>query len=86
MTKDSEIGQGETEIRKREEFRFEALKLVTDRGVSVAQATRDLDLAEGILRRWVNLRALAAQQVRQTDGSSEGVSRDTDPGSVGAQR
>ncbi len=28
------------------EFKFEAVKLVTDRDVSVAQAARDLDLAE----------------------------------------
>lgn len=35
------------------EFKFEAVKLVTDRDVSVAQAARDLDLAESVLRRWV---------------------------------
>jgi hypothetical protein len=28
------------------EFKFEAVKLVTERDVSVAQAARDLDLAE----------------------------------------
>lgn len=28
------------------EFKFEAVKLVTERGVAVAQAARDLDLAE----------------------------------------
>ncbi|MBE0455599.1 MAG: transposase, partial [Roseovarius sp.] len=32
------------------EFKFEAMKLVTDRGVAVAQAARDLDLAESVLR------------------------------------
>ena len=33
------------------EFKIEAERLVTDRGVSVAQAARDLDLAERVLRR-----------------------------------
>ena len=40
------------------EFKIEAVKLVTERGVSVAQAARDLDLAESVLRRW--MRELAA--------------------------
>jgi len=35
------------------EFKFEAVKLVTERGVAVAQAARDLDLAESVLRRWM---------------------------------
>lgn len=34
------------------EFKIEAVKLVTERGVAVAQACRDLDLAESVLRRW----------------------------------
>lgn len=34
-------------------FKFETVKLVTERGVAVAQAARDLDLAESLLRRWV---------------------------------
>jgi transposase len=34
------------------EFKIEAVRLVTDRGVAVAQAARDLDLAESVLRRW----------------------------------
>ena len=33
------------------EFTFEAVKLVTDRDVSLAQAAPDLDLAESVLRR-----------------------------------
>jgi len=36
-----------------QEFKIEALKLVTERGVSVPQANRDLDLAESVLRRWM---------------------------------
>ena len=35
------------------EFKTEAVKLVTERGVSVAQAARDLDVAESVLRRWM---------------------------------
>ena len=35
------------------EFKIEAAKLVTERGVSVAQACGDLDLAESVLRRWM---------------------------------
>jgi len=35
------------------EFKFEAVKLVAERGVTVAQAARDLDLAESVLRRWM---------------------------------
>jgi transposase len=35
------------------EFKLEAVKLVRDRGVSVAQAARDLDLHPNMLRNWV---------------------------------
>ena len=35
------------------ELKFEAVKLVRDRGVSVAQAARDLDVHENVLRKWV---------------------------------
>ena len=35
------------------EFKLEAVKLVRDRGVAVAQAARDLDLHENVLRKWV---------------------------------
>jgi transposase-like protein len=35
------------------EFKAEAVKLVKDRGVSVAQAARDLDIHENVLRKWV---------------------------------
>jgi transposase len=31
------------------EFKIEAVGLVTDRGVAVAQAARDLDIAESVL-------------------------------------
>jgi len=35
------------------EFKIEAEKLVRERGVSVAQAGRDLDVHEDVLRKWV---------------------------------
>ena len=35
------------------EFKLEAVRLVKDRGVSVAQAARDLDLHENVLRKWI---------------------------------
>ncbi len=35
------------------EFKLEAVKLVRDRGVSVAQAARDLDVHENVPRKWV---------------------------------
>jgi transposase len=35
------------------EFKLEAVRLVKDRGVAVAQAARDLDVHENVLRRWV---------------------------------
>jgi len=33
------------------EFKLEAVKLVKERGVSVAQAARDLDVHENVLRK-----------------------------------
>ena len=35
------------------EFKLEAVRLIKDRGVAVAQAARDLDLHENVLRKWV---------------------------------
>ncbi len=35
------------------EFKLEAVRLVRERGVTVAQAARDLDLHENLLRKWV---------------------------------
>ena len=37
------------------EFEIEAVRLIKDRGVSVAQASRDLDVHENQLRKWVKL-------------------------------
>ena len=35
------------------EFKLEAVRLVKERGVSVAQAARDLDVHENVLRKWM---------------------------------
>jgi transposase len=35
------------------EFKLEAVRLVRQRGVAVAQAARDLDLHENVLRKWI---------------------------------
>jgi transposase len=37
------------------EFKLEAVRLVWDQGISVAQAARDLDLHANVLRKWVRL-------------------------------
>ena len=37
----------------RREFKLEAVRLVRERGVAVAQAARDLDVHENVLRKWV---------------------------------
>ena len=34
-------------------FKLDAMKLVRERGVSAAQAARDLDVHENVLRKWV---------------------------------
>lgn len=35
------------------EFKLEAVRLVRERGVTVAQAARDLDVHENMLRKWI---------------------------------
>lgn len=35
------------------EYKLEAVRLIKDRGVSVVQVARDLEVGEGMLRRWV---------------------------------
>ena len=44
------------------EFKLEAVKLVRERGVAAAQAARDLDVHENVLRKWVKEFAADAQQ------------------------
>ena len=35
------------------EFKIESVRLIRERGASVAQASRDLDIHENVLRKWV---------------------------------
>ena len=51
------------------EFKVEAVKLVRDRGVSVAQAARDLGLHENVLRKWV--RELSTDPVQAFPGHGQ---------------
>jgi transposase len=44
------------------EFKVEAVRLVRDRGVSAAQAARDLDVHENVLRKWVREFAATSTQ------------------------
>ncbi|MDP3315167.1 MAG: IS3 family transposase [Devosia sp.] len=44
------------------EFKLEAVRLVRERGVAVAQAARDLDLHENVLRKWVRELSADPQQ------------------------
>ena len=44
------------------EFKIEAVKLVRERGVAAAQAARDLDVHENVLRKWVREFAADPQQ------------------------
>jgi transposase len=57
---DTEIGcfmkpEGAMQRRRRfsREFKLEAVRLIRERGVSAAQAARDLDVHENVLRKWV---------------------------------
>jgi transposase len=42
------------------EFKVEAVRLVRERGVSAAQAARDLDVHENVLRKWMKEWATAS--------------------------
>ena len=51
------------------EFKVEAVRLVGERGVSVAQAARDLDIDETMLRRWA--KELTADPVQAFPGHGQ---------------
>lgn len=51
------------------EFKLEAARLVRQRGVAVAQAARDLDVHENVLRKWV--REFAADPVQAFPGHGQ---------------
>ena len=44
------------------EFKLEAVRLVKERGVSVAQASRDLEVHENVLRKWMREATADPQQ------------------------
>lgn len=48
MTKELESGYNEEKFSR--EFKIEAVRLVTNRGLAVSQATGDLDLSENVAR------------------------------------
>lgn len=41
-----------TRRRFTREFKLEAVRLIREQGISVAQASRDLDIHENVLRKW----------------------------------
>ena len=53
------------------EFKREAVKLVKERGVTAAQAARDLDVHENVLRKWVRELAADPQQGIPRQGCDE---------------
>ena len=48
------------------EFKVESVKLISDRGMTVRQAARDLGIHENVLRKWV--KDLAGNQARAFPG------------------
>jgi transposase len=51
-SKELAVGDATQEVLARE-FKVEAVRLIKDRGGSAAQAARDLDVHENVLRKWV---------------------------------
>ena len=51
------------------EFKVEAVRLIRERGVAVAQAARDLDLHENVLRKWV--KELSADPAQAFPGAGQ---------------
>jgi len=52
------------------EFKLEAIKLVRERGVTIAQASRDLGLHPNVLRKWVKDSRENAEQAFAGRGSN----------------
>ena len=52
-----------TRRRFSQEFKLEAVKLVKERGVSAAQAARDLEVHQNVLRKWVKELGAQTQNV-----------------------
>ena len=58
------------------EFKLEAVRLVRERGVSVAQAARDLDLHQNMLQLGEGLRGRSGAGLSQPRPDEAGASRD----------
>ena len=56
------------------EYKFEAVKLIRDRDVTVAQVARDLSVHENVLRKWV--REAAADPHSAFPGNGQMKSRE----------
>jgi transposase len=56
-------GSWEREGSSVESSKLEAVKLVKERGVAVAQAARELDVHENVLRKWIRDAAVDPQHV-----------------------
>lgn len=52
------------------EFKVEAVRLIKEQGVSAAQAARDLDVHENVLRKWVRELASDPSQAQTAASSS----------------
>ena len=50
-------------------FKLEAVRLIREQGISVAQASRDLDIHENVLRKWA--RAYAADPANAFPGAGQ---------------
>ena len=63
------------EVRRRfgGEFKLEAVRLVIKRGVAVAQACRELDVAKSVLRRWMRELAQAPLSACPGHGQQRGL-------------
>jgi transposase len=53
--------------RHSEEFKCEAVKLVTDQGYSVAEAARNLGVSENLLHAWKRKRAASAAEITEDE-------------------
>jgi transposase-like protein len=67
------------------EFKVEAVRLAGERGVSVAQAARDLDIHENMLRRWAKELTADPGQAFPVMGSRARTARDRAVAARGGQ-
>ena len=58
------------------EFKREALRLVTEQGLTFAQAARDLGIGESVLNRWKHESAAAGEDAFPGNGNLKGDEKD----------